>query len=626
MERSGVTPSTGWNDSSGDRPVVTFRCVSRPLEGSHGATAVLSVAVTCVSLAASTVSAADPEIESYQWGYDGRVVAAAFNPLTVVIHNPGGGELSGELELQRLRGSYWPVGLPIRQPVFVSPGARRPVRFYPYVLGDYDNWRLNWIGPDGSRRELNTSAWKLRLGEAATVLLDEPDRLRSRGGRLRSLDESWFPAVSTATDGLAGVVLDHVPRWEAPRRRAFLEWLGRGGTLHVLEAPDGRRVVFGGELKVLNGPETLTRYGDGRVIRQPFGVREIPDEFPPRSGQKTRDVVEDSMTIYGFDPFRSIDDLALFSTLRSMTRPRRNWPLIYLVCLVYMAVLFPGGFVFGQGERDYRAVLGLLAGTVVVFSVIFFLVGRRDDAARLTIRTATVARHLADGDLEYQQWVEAAVTHGGNYRFTHQGRARLYSTAQNLEKTVGHIEHGAAAALTVDVPPYSSSTFLVRGRLPGGSIGLSQVDIQAVGGQLQALVLSTGEGFPATIRQAAVLIGGRFYSLVHRDGLLQLDQPAGSVTHPSFRSGGRLTQSFDPEFDRYREVDEAYDEMYEALVLRSLGFTDRVRASHFRLPPGQIRVFVYAATPGSLSGQIDESSDQVGFVLHTWGFQSVSAP
>jgi len=605
---------------------VSSRDSPQPPVLSRAVAAVLALVVSCASLSSSPVCAADPEIEFFHWGYDGKAVAPAFNPLTVVIHNPGESDLSGELELRRLRSGYWPVGLPIRLPVFVSPAARRPVRFYPYVLGDYDKWRLVWIDLDGTRRELNTSSWALRLGQPATVLLEEPDRLSGRGGRLRSLDESWFPAVSTATDGLAGVALDHVPRWEAVRRRAFLEWLARGGTLHLLETPDGRPVVFGGDLKVLNGTNPLTRYGAGRVIRQGFGVEEIPDEFPRRAAPRAATDATQPMVMYGFDPFGMIDDRALFSTLRSMTRPRRNWPLIYLACLVYMVVLFPGGFVFGQGERDYRAVLGMLGVTVVLFSVIFFMIGRRDAAGKLTIRTATVAHHLADGDLEYQQWVEAAVTRGGNYRFTHSGRNRLYSTAQNLEKSVGLIEHGGDAALSVDVPPYSSSTFLVRGRLPGKSIELTAVDIQAIGGQLQALVLSTGEGFPSTIRQAAALVGGRFYWLVHSDGLLQLDQPAATMTHPSYRGDGRLTASFDPEFDRYREVDEAYDNMYEALVLRSLGFTDRVSAAHFRLPPGEIRVFVYAETPEMLSVEIDESNDQIGFVLYSWNFQTASLP
>ena len=63
-----------------------------------------------------------------------------------------------------------------------------------------------------------------------------------------------------------------------------------------------------------------------------------------------------------------------------------------------------------------------------------------------------------------------------------------------------------------------------------------------------------------------------------------------------------------------------------SLVLRSLGFTDRVSAAHFRLPPGEIRVFVYAETPEMLSVEIDESNDQIGFVLYSWNFQTASLP
>jgi len=614
------------NDTSEDRSAVKFR-LFRPRSESFGIdrTAV-SIAMVCVGLALSSVVASEPEVESFHWGFDGRAVAPAFNPLTVIIHNPGEEDLRGELELTRLRGGYWPVGLPIRLPVFVSRGTRRPVRFYPYILGEYDGWRLDWIDAEGTRRELNTSTWKLRLGEPATVLLVGPDRLTSRSGRLRSLDESWFPSVSTATEGLAGVVLDHVPRWQSVRRRVFLEWLSHGGTLHLLNGPDGRPVVLGGDFRDLAGGGTLTRYGSGRVIRHGFGVDEIPATFPTRTAPVKRDAAATSMAMYGFDPYGSIDDSAMFSALRSMTRPVRNWPLIYLVCLVYMAVLFPGGFAYGQGERDYRVVLGVLALVVLVFSGIFFLVGRRDDAARLTIRTASMVHHLGDGDLEYQQWVEAAVTHGGNYRFTHKGRSRLYSTAQNLEKSIGRIEHGGDAAITVDVPPYSSSTFLVRGRLPGESIGLTPTVIQAEGGHLQGLVLSTGEGFPARIRQAAALVGDRFYWLIHSDGVLQLDQSASTMLRPSYRGDGRMSPSFDPEFDRYVDVDEAYEGLYEALVFRSLGFTNRTKAVVFQLPPGRIRVFVYAAAPESLEVQVDESADQIGFVLHSWDFQTVSAP
>lgn len=582
---------------------------------------VLSVAVAWLALPLSVAVAGDIEVESVHWGFDGRAVAPAFNPLTVIVFNPGGNDLAGELELQRLRNGYWPVGLPIRQPVFLSPATRRPVRFYPYVVGEFDDWRLSWISRDGTRRELDTGGLRMRIGEPANVLLQPSSQLTGSGGRLRELDESWFPPVSTATTGLGGVFLDHSPRWDVPRRRTFLEWLGRGGTLHVLKGPDGRPVEFGAELKVLNGTGVLTRVGAGRVIRQPFGLDEIPDPLPLPSETK-------QPTVTGIRPLRfdvellvPLDDQGIFSKLRSMTRPSRNWILIYICCVIYMVVLFPGGFVYGQGGRDFRAVLKMLGVTVVSFSLIFYLVGRREDSARLTVRTATVAHHLAGGDLEYQQWVEAAATRGGEYRFTHQGRARLYSTAQNFEKLVGRIQHGQDASLTAEVAPHSSSTFLVHGRLPGEGIGLTPIEVEITGGQLQSLVLATGEGFPETVDRASVMVGGHRFPLVYRDGRLQFDRAAGVRAPSSSRKKRKPALSIDPELDQRREVAEVFDEIFENLVLRSLGFVDRVKASRFSLPPDRIRVFVYAPATDRLAVQVDETADQLGRVLHSWDLQ-----
>ena len=614
------------SDGIEDGAPVTSRFKSSLPDKGNGVVIVLWQLVLCVFLAAGSVPAADPEIESVHWGYDGRVVVPAFNPLTLVVHNPAGSDLSGSLELQRLRGGYWTVGLPIRQPVFVSPGQRRPVRFYPYAIGQLDDWRLTWIDSEGNRRVLETAELKPRVGAPTTVLLETPGRLTNRGGRLPTLDETWFPPVSTATDGLAGVVLDHVPRWDLPRRRSFLQWLERGGTVHLLETRSGEDVVFGGDLKILNGNNAVVRHGTGRVIRQPFGVADIPDGFSIGKKPGKQAGIDTLSMGNEFEPVAAIDDAALFSALRSMTRPHRNWPLIYVMCLVYMGLLFPGGFLFGQGGRDFRAVLALLGGTVVFFSVVFFLVGRRDDISTFVIRTATVAHHRTDGDLDYRQWVEAAANRGGNYRFTHHGRGRLYSTAQNFEKVAGTIEHGPTAALTVDLPPYSSSTFLVRGRLPRSSVEMRLVDFQATGNQLQAMSVSLGNGFSGRIRRAAVLAGDRFYSLVQRDGLLQLNRQGGRLIANGHGGTGRLSPVFDPEFDPFRDVEEVYDSMFETLTLRSLGLTTRQDVSHFRLPPDRLRVFVYAPAFDSLLVQADESHDQVGFVLHTWDIQAETVP
>ncbi len=64
------------------------RILFSPVVPNGGVTA-FRVAVTWLSLSVVTASAAAPEIEFFHWGYNGRVVPTAFNPLTVVVRNPG---------------------------------------------------------------------------------------------------------------------------------------------------------------------------------------------------------------------------------------------------------------------------------------------------------------------------------------------------------------------------------------------------------------------------------------------------------------------------------------------------------------------------------------------------------
>ena len=164
----------------------------------------------------------------------------------------------------------------------------------------------------------------------------------------------------------------------------------------------------------------------------------------------------------------------------------------------------------------------------------------------------------------------------------------------------------------------SSTTFLVHGRLPGEGIGLTPIEVEITGGQLQSLVVATGEGFPETVTRASVMVGGHRFPLVHRDGRLQFDRAAGVRAPSSFRRKKKPALLIDPELEQRREVAEVFDEIFENLVLRSLGFVDRVKVAHFSLPPDRIRVFVYAPATDRLAVQVDEKANQVGHVLHTW--------
>ena len=47
-----------------------------------------------------------------------------------------------------------------------------------------------------------------------------------------------------------------------------------------------------------------------------------------------------------------------------MTTPDHNWPVIFLMAILYWLLLFPGGLILGLKRIDYRIVLGSILATV----------------------------------------------------------------------------------------------------------------------------------------------------------------------------------------------------------------------------------------------------------------------
>ena len=183
-------------------------------------------------------------------------------------------------------------------------------------------------------------------------------------------------------------------------------------------------------------------------------------------------------------------DTDLFTSLRSINRQRRNWLLLYLLGLVYLLLLFPGGFILGR-EKDYRFAMGGLAGVVAVFSLAFHLVGGRDLDEPMIVRSVAVARPLPGERLDVMQWSDAAVVRGDIYTFAHRGAGRLYSATQRIRNRSRHDSGGDQGALHVEIPHYSSRTFVHRTTLKAKSPTPEIVDFLSVGGQLQTLSVRT---------------------------------------------------------------------------------------------------------------------------------------
>src|SRR3954471_16246164 len=114
----------------------------------------------------------------------------------------------------------------------------------------------------------------------------------------------------------------------------------------------------------------------------------------------------------------------MFGELNQMTRPKHKWAVIYLLSLVYIALIFPGFYLLGLKRSDYRIMYGAMLGIVATFSGLFAFIGRRGYDETTTIHTVAIATPLADGSLDVTGWTNAFVTSGANYAITNDGTGK----------------------------------------------------------------------------------------------------------------------------------------------------------------------------------------------------------
>ena len=354
-----------------------------------------------------------------------------------------------------------------------------------------------------------------------------------------------------ATDGLETAVLDHAPRWEEARRQAFYDWLFRGGRLDIFKGIDGNFPRFTAQLAELNTPAEHFRVGRGEVFRhdKPLGPNDAALLEPPvgasdtqaadkkspekkhadknkpdklfnattgktaRSGKKIApanpeddddDESQVQMQVGPGGVTRSVTygrgqipdlfpDLSagLLTFLKSLTRPRHNWVLIYSLAIAYVITVIPGVYVLGRNRYDYRIVYGALIGLIVLFSFGFAWFGRRGHNESNAVNTIAIARPLAGGAWDVSSWTNVFVINGADYQLVHGGSGRLYSTAQTFEAVNGVIRNGARGRFDVDIPPYSSQAFVSRMKVANDPLG---VKLQEIAGDKQVTKLVLVDG------------------------------------------------------------------------------------------------------------------------------------
>lgn len=390
------------------------------------------------------------------WGFDGKVLPNAFTMLSVEVANRGAQVFDGDLVLND-RGS----GVPMKQAVFLAPGTSRWVQFHPYIGAYVAGWRLSW--KDDRDREEDMG--QPNMGGPATVLLADPEAPVLRAARIRLFAETLFPATVSATDGLGAVVLDHQPRWDAARREAFLDWVRRGGIVHVLPGADGAAVQFTDDFAPLNITAGDKQHvGAGLVARHGIPRAEMTEQWLREHGFPARELRTDGTgNIYDADAF-------VFRKLAAITRPNIKWGLIYALTVLYVVIIGPVFYLMRR--RNYRLLLGGFLVTVGLFAWVFTVIGRRGYGEKQTYHSVAIARPLGAGRYDVQEWIHAFATVGDIYKFAHGDGSQLYGTASEGDTVRGQIREGRESQFSVDIPLFSSRPFLHRGVMKADDPGL----------------------------------------------------------------------------------------------------------------------------------------------------------
>jgi hypothetical protein len=554
------------------------------------------------------------EIQETVWGFDGKVVPGRFNLLSVLVVNSAGSAFEGELRLyrgDRLGGRY---GAELLAPCYLSPGSSRWLQLYPYVAEENEEWLLVW----GRRSQERMSLSSPRPGPPARVLLNAPDDPFSGPSGIRTFREDLFPPTVTATDGLHEVVIDHQPRWQEPQRQAFLDWLRAGGTVHLIHSSSQEVPVFTGELAVLNRHDDSFKVGGGLVARHPVVRSQVSARLLTESGYPALQLKTNNQA--------AVTNLEsdLLWILRRLTTVKHSWWLIYSLLLLYIVLIGPVSYLlahrYPKASKAGNAILFFL-GLVLAFSFLISRAGRRGYGEAAMVKSVAYARPISADSFDLTQWVDVFVTRGDLYTIRYPADSSLFSTCQRFEPVPGMIVNGSHGQLTVDMPIYSSRSFLARTKVQGDPLVI-EVKRWVESSKLESLQLGISFG-ETPILQGWARHGDWYYPLTARDGVLRTGASSVSIKQllgqlgVTSESRGILKIA---DFWQDDSPQEAVRKLAPILIDWSHGgaFSCRYSIETPPSPPDRIELFILTELPSRFALTTRGLDRQVGcLLLHT---------
>ena len=607
---------------------------------------------TAVWTVLGSSSAEAIEITDVRWGFDGTAQSETFVPFHVLVRNDSNVPFDGTISLVKRNSLGNRIGATWIKNTILAPGQQNWIRFAVF-LEDGDvvrkntrslwSWQVSWSGPQPGSYRIETGP---RQGRTARVLLLPRGDVAAGSFGIPVLADELFPPTVTITDTLGTVFLDHVPRWQDAQRRAFRNWLYRGGHVHILHDSTGRYPRFPSSLGMLNQPGNPTQppkipfeIGQGHVGHHPRSRFDIDASFvstltvgiaPPKKNTASTGDNDDGH----FGGLSSSSGNAFFSRFKQMTTPDHNWLVIFLLAILYWLLLFPGGLVLGMKRIDFRIVLGSILATIAIFSLGFSWIGARAYDEATVINSLATARHLGGDRWDVQQWSALFVVDGDTYTLTHvapdpdenpttssSSASQLFAVPGSSDPVAGSISNGR---LRVDIPPYTLRPFLhrVESRGPEWSPEVNDWQIRApLPPKITILLAPSPNALP--LHAAWVQFGDQVLTLklntsvTGRPMLVAGDQPPESA---NLLARNRAS-SFEPGVPRtfwgqpaQRPASTLYKEMLKPLLSHTLRWINPVEPVQ-PVADGRARLFLVSDLPETFQLKQPQRSGHAGRAL-----------
>lgn len=599
------------------------------------------VCVGFLFLIPSAVYAID--VEEVIWGFENQQSQGECIPLSILLSNNTPEVFDEPVQLNRLQYNRNKVGAPLYRRIYLAPYTSQWVQFYPYIISGYqEDWSLNWGPGNLSSRRISKPGKQPGTETKADdrtsrIIITSPNSLTQGGSHFKRFSEELFPPSVTATDTLDEVILDHVPRWGAARRTSFMDWLYRGGVLHLLPGVNEQNLVFTSDLSALNAPVDHFRIGAGQVIRHQGNLKDLDDKallakkrkveiaelngigVPVDANKKKLKPVQNT----NYNNYQGMEAInrSVLHRLSEMTRPEHNWSMIYMLTGAYLLMIYPGCALFGRKKKGYRRPLLFLLVAVALFSTLFWSVGKRGYGETTTMNNLIIARPVNGDYYDLTYCTNAFVTDGGGYQFVANGTGSIFTTAQEVEKVRGAIVNGVDGKFQSDIPPFSARSFMCRIKSPFPKPDIQVLDYQIdKKATLKSLKIELKSPLPKDTTIIQVLYGRVLYDLTQR-------QQADSTILELLKrrtplSAWQTTLDHNSSYSRsygYREEDadvsKVYNDLYKSLVFKNLNLVRPEQLRAFDASGSQIKLFFYSDMPDEFKLKTDVVGIQQGRTL-----------